>query len=171
MVGMRDVGARQLVVGLVGAATLALGAACGQSGAPVPIPSPVSKPTVTDTATGTLHVSGNNYFQFQVTNPGEVDVTLTALTTVPVDADPNADPPVVGAPAVPVSFPITLIVGQPALTTLGVSCSDIKSATATPATTPQLTGQALAGNFCVLIADPNGQLPEAVVYTVLVAHP
>lgn len=160
----------RVVAGLGMAAMLALAAACGQSGAPVPVPSPVSKPTVTDTATGTLHVSGSNYFQFQITTPGEVDVTLTSLTTVPVTADPTASPPVVGVPAVPVSVPVTLIVGQPALTTIGVSCSSIKTVTTAPGPTAQLTGQALAGNFCVLIADPDGQLPEAVVYTMLVAH-
>ena len=147
-------------------------AGCGQSGQPVPVPSPVAPPTTTDAATGTLKVSGSSYYQFQVkaTGESEVDVTLTALTTVPVTADPNANPPVAAVPAVPVSTPVTLTVGQPSITTLGVSCTSIKTVTTAVGSTPQLTGQALPGNFCILIADPSGQLAQDVLYTVLIAH-
>jgi hypothetical protein len=65
---------------------------------------------------------------------------------------------------------MTLTVGQPTLTTLGVQCSSLKTVTASAGTTPQLTGQALAGTFCVSITDANGELPRASSYAITVAH-
>jgi hypothetical protein len=97
-------------------------------------------------------------------------VTLTAISTVPVDADPNATPPVAAIPAAPVTTPMLLTVGQPTLTTLGVQCSTLKAVPATAGGTPQLTGQALGGTFCVAISDPGADLPRASSYAITVAH-
>jgi hypothetical protein len=69
-----------------------------------------------------------------------------------------------------VTLPLLLHVGQPTLTTLGVQCSLLKSAEATSGTSPQLTGQALTGTFCVSISDTNNALPSAVTYTITVGH-
>jgi hypothetical protein len=167
---MKSVVRSNLAAGATLATLAAAAAGCGSAPPPVPVPTPVAPPSVTNTATGTLHISGSNYYQFQVATSGEVDVTLTSLMTVPVQADPTANPPVTAVPAVPVGVPVTLTVGQPSLTTLGVSCSVLKTTSTSPGTSPQLTGHALAGNFCISISDPNGALPAAVNYVVLIAH-
>lgn len=153
------------------AVALAVGAsACGGNTEPVPVPTPLAQATIIESYTGTLFAAGSNLHTFAVTQNGEMKVTLTAIATVAVDADPNADPPVVAVPAAPVTIPMTLTVGQPTLTTLGVQCSSLKSVTATAGTTPQLTGQALAGTFCVSISDPGAELPRASSYAITVAH-
>jgi hypothetical protein len=152
------------------AAVIAAAAACDNNTAPVPIPSPVAPATIVENYSGTLFVSGSNLHSFEVKQNGEVDVTLTALRTVPVDADPNATPPVAAVPARPVTIPITINVGQPTLTTLGVQCSTLKSVEAPAGSAAQLKGQALAGTFCVSVSDPNGALPAASSYTITVAH-
>jgi hypothetical protein len=145
-------------------------AACDRQSEPVPIPTPIAPATIIENYGGTLFVNGSNLHSFEVKVNGEVLVTLTSVATVPVDADPNADPPVVASPSTPVTTPLSLHVGQPTLTTLGVQCSILKLVDAAPGTTPQLTGQALNGTFCVSIADPNSVLPRAVTYTITVAH-
>ena len=38
-------------------------------------------------------------------------------------------------------------------------------------TTAQLKGNALAGNYCISVADPNAALTDAIKYSVTVAHP
>jgi hypothetical protein len=156
---------------LAGALVVALaGAACEQTGQPVPVTMPVASPTVTETFSGTLAAQGSNLHNFQITKNGEIDVTLTTVTTVPVQADPNAVPPVDAVPAVPVTYPVTIRVGQPTITTLGVTCSSLKAVVASAGAAPQLTGQALTGTFCVSISDPNGTLPQSIAYVVVVAH-
>lgn len=145
-------------------------AACDKNSEPVPVPTPIAPPTVTENYSGTLFIAGSNLHTFEVKTASEVLVTLTSVTTVPVDADPAADPPVVAIPATPFTEPLTLHVGQPTLTTLGVQCSLLKIVEATPGTTPQLTGQALNGTFCVSISDAKDVLPRAVTYTITVAH-
>lgn len=159
---------RRLAPGVLIAVMIAAG--CAKEGDPAPVPTPIAAPSKTDTATGVLMTLGNNYYQFQVTQASEVDVTLQSLTTVPVDADPNADPPVAAVPAMPVSVPLALVVGQPSLTTLGVSCSPLKSVVTEPGPNPQLRGQALAGTYCIAVGDVTGVLPAAVNYTILIAH-
>ena len=144
--------------------------ACNKDTTPVGVPTPIAPPTVTENYSGTLFVLGSNLHSFAVKVPSEVDVTLTAVATVAVPADPTADPPVVGVPSVPVTVPLTLRVGQPTLTTIGVQCSDLQSTTATPGTTPQLKGQALGGTYCVSISDPDDVLPSAVTYAITVSH-
>jgi hypothetical protein len=145
-------------------------AACDKNTAPVPVPTPIATPTVTENYSGTLFVSGSNLHTFEIKESSQVLVTLTSVATVPVEADPSADPPIAASPATPVTTPLLLHVGQPTLTTLGVQCSLIKSVDATAGPTPQLTGQALTGTFCIAISDTNRALPRAVTYAITVAH-
>jgi hypothetical protein len=152
---------------------------CNRNTTPTPIPSTVVPPTIADSFSGTLKQQGSNLHSFQVCpncvvshlqETTEVDVTLTSIMTVAVPADPNADPPVVGVPAVPVTVPLTIRVGQPTLTTLGVQCSNLMSIVAPAGALPQLKGQALNGAYCVSLSDPDGVLTSAVTYTITVAH-
>jgi hypothetical protein len=146
------------------------GDAAGPDGWRVGLPLPVAPATIIETYSGTLFAAGSNLHTFAVTQSGEMKVTLTAISTVPVDADPNANPPVAAIPAAPVTAPLLLTVGQPTLTTLGVQCSTLKAVTATAGATPQLTGQALGGTFCISISDPGADLPRASSYAITVAH-
>jgi len=157
----------QLVIVL----SLALGAAaCNRSTEPTPVTIPVAPATVVENYSGTLFQAGSNLHTFAVIQTGEMKVTLTSIATVPVDADPNADPPVAASPSTPVTAPMTITVGQPTLTTLGVQCSNLKSVVAPAGSSPQLTGQALLGTFCVSISDPNAELPRASNYAITVIH-
>jgi|SRR5947209_196599 len=158
---------RVSVVALIG---LVATAACSKQTDPVPVPSPVSKPTAEETFNGTIQQAGSFQYQFKVSEDGEVYVTLKAETSVAVDADPAADPPVVGKPAVPVTYPLNVRIGQSTLTTLGLQCTNLKQVTTPPSGTPQLTGQALAGTFCVDVSDATATLPEPVTITVTIAH-
>jgi hypothetical protein len=151
-------------------------AACDKNSQPVPVPSPVSKPTTTETFSGTIPQGGSFQYQFKVAVDGEVHVTLTAENSVAVDANPDATPPIVAKPSAPVTYPLNVRIGQSSLTTLGLTCTNLKSVTTTAGNTPQLTGQALAGTFCVDVSDPlmsdliTPALPEAITITVTIAH-
>jgi hypothetical protein len=145
-------------------------AGCDKNSEPVPIPTPVAPATITENFSGTLFASGSNLHSFEVKQGGQVFVTVTSVNTVGVAADPNADPPVLAVPSVPVTIPLTINVGQPALTTLGVQCSHLKSVEAPAGPSPQLSGQALAGQFCVSLSDPTGALPAASAYAITVSH-
>ena len=151
-------------------AALLTATACNKDVSPAPVPTPIAPPSITENYSGTLFVLGSNLHSFAVKLPSEVDVTLTAVATVPVADDPTADPPVVGVPSVPLTVPLTLRVGQPTLTTIGVQCSDLMSVSTAPGTTPQLKGQALVGTYCVSISDPQDVLPSAVSYAITVSH-
>jgi hypothetical protein len=144
--------------------------ACNKGTEPVPVPTPIATPTITESYTGTLSPLGSNLHFFQVQQDSQVLVTLTQLVTVPVAADPSADPPVVAIPAMPITDPVTITVGQQALSTLGVTCASLKSVLKPVDTSPQLTGQALKGTYCVSITDTNGVLPRATTYAISVAH-
>ena len=153
------------------AAAVALAAsACTKGGDPVPVPTPIAPPTVNENFSGTLAPGGSNLHFFQVLQPSEVDVTLTQLTAVAVDANPDVDPPVVAQPATPLTLSMTIVVGQQALTTLGVQCSSLKSVAGPPGAQPQLKGQALAGTYCVSVTDTNTELPRSSTYAMTVAH-
>jgi hypothetical protein len=94
---------------------------------------------------------------------------------VAVDANPDATPPIDAKPSVPVNYPLNIRIGQSSLTTLGLTCTNLRSVTTAAGATPQLTGQALAGTFCVdisdlLLLDPTQALPEAVNITVTIDH-
>jgi hypothetical protein len=159
---------RSLVPCLAAAALVA--AACDKTGPPVPVPITIATPTITETFTGTLATLGSNLHNFQVTQPSEIDVTLTTETTVANPGDPTTDPPTPAVPAVPVAYPVNVRVGQPVISTLIVTCSSLKAIDTTAGSAPQLTGQALAGTFCVSVSDPTGALPQSITYVVTVRH-
>jgi hypothetical protein len=150
-------------------------AGCDKNSQPTPIPSPVAKATTSETFNGTIQPGGSFQYQFKVAIDGELYVTLKAETSVAVDANPDATPPVDAKPSVPVSYPLSIRIGQSSLTTLGLTCTNLRSVTTSAGATPQLTGQALAGTFCVdvsdlLLIDPTRALPEAVNITVTIDH-
>ena len=97
-------------------------------------------------------------------------VTLSQLTAVEVAADSTADPPVAAAPATPVTAPLSITIGQGAVTTIGVQCASFKTVVAAPGTTAQLTGQAIPGSYCVSITDTENVLPRASTYAISIAH-
>jgi len=150
-------------------------AACDNNTQPTPIPSPVAKPTTTETFNGTIQPGGSFQYQFKVNLNGEVYVTLKAETSVAIDANPDATPPIAARPSVPVAYPVNIRLGQSSLTTLGLTCTNLRSVTTAAGSTPQLSGQALAGTFCVdisdlLLLDPTNALPEAINITVTIDH-
>jgi hypothetical protein len=161
---------RQIQGLIVAIAVAAAAASCTKGGDPVPVPTPIAQPTITEHYSGTLSPAGSNLHFFQVTEPSEVHVTLTSLTAVAVDGDATVDPPIVAQPATPLTIPLTITVGQQALTTLGVQCSSLKSVVKPAGSTAQLTGQALAGTYCVSITDTNIELPRNATYAITVAH-
>src|SRR5437867_3834304 len=152
-------------------------AGCAQSNqAPTPIPITLSPADTTDTFSGTLNILGSNYHQFCVEKPGEVDITLTRTAYAPTtDPDTGGSVPSTRTDPIP---PLTVLVGTPAATTIGLLCSPIafngknlvvSDATAGPK--PQIAGTALAGNLCISVSDPSGVLPDKLTYQVTVAHP
>jgi len=160
------------LVAVVGAIAMA---ACDKNTQPTPIPSPVAKPTTTETFNGTIQPGGSFQYQFKIVFDGEVYVTLKAENSVAVDANPDATPPIAAKPSVPVSYPVNIRIGQSTLTTLGLTCTNLRSVTTAAGATPQLTGQALAGTFCVdvadaLLLDSTLALPEAINITVTIDH-
>src|SRR5262245_19859772 len=104
---------------LVAAACAAAMAACSSNAQPTPVPSPVSKPTTTETFNGTIQQGGSFQYQFKVAVDGEVYVTLKVETSVAVDANPDATPPIAAKPSAPVTYPLNIRIGQSSLTTLG----------------------------------------------------
>jgi hypothetical protein len=152
-------------------------AACTQSNqAPTPIPINLSPADTTDTFSGTLSILGSNYHQFCVEKPGEVDITLRSTAYAPTtDPDTGASIPSTRTDPIP---PLTVLVGTPAATTIGLLCSPIAFNgqslvvhDATAGSKAQIAGTALAGNLCISVSDPNGALPDKITYQVTVAHP
>jgi len=150
---------------------------CAQSNeAPTPIPIPLAPADSTDTFSGTLSILGTNYHQFCVEKPGEVDITLTSTAYAPItDPDTGASIPSTRTDPIP---PLTIVIGTPAATTIGLLCSPIVFNgqnmvvnNATPGNTPQIAGNALAGNLCISVSDPAGKLLDKITYQVKVAHP
>src|SRR5262245_15532423 len=143
---------RKWLPALVAASALASGCASTDSASTVPTqPSSFAPPTVIETFTGTLTLFGTDSHPFEVPVAGEVDVTCKATDPV-------------------LTTPITLSIGLPSSTVVG-QCATISSVSATASATPQITGHALAGKFCVSVADAAGALTDSVSYTVVVAHP
>src|SRR5439155_18532445 len=152
-------------------------AGCAQSNqAPTPIPINLSPADTTDTFSGTLSILGSNYHQFCVEKPGRVDITLTSTAYAPTtDPDTGASIPSTRTDPIP---PLTVLVGTPAATTIGLLCSPIAFngqnlvvSNATAGNKAQLAGNALAGNLCISVSDPTGVLPDKITYQVTVAHP
>src|SRR6266536_2866077 len=131
---------------------------CGQSTeSPTPIPIALAPASIVDNFSGTLKVAGSNYHQFNVPQNGIVRITLTTDSYAPLtDADGNTAP----NPRTDPIPALTILVGTPAATTIGLQCSPIAFNSAaqfvvtTPGTTPQLSGNALAGNYCISVSDP-----------------
>jgi hypothetical protein len=123
---------------------LALGAvACSSTDTTTTVPTQPSSfapPNVIELFTGTLTTSGTD-----------------SLTFKSLDPAPN--------PAVT----LNLAIGLPSSAVVG-QCATIQTVSVTPGTTPQITGHALAGDFCVSLTDP-GNLTRSETYTVVVAHP
>jgi hypothetical protein len=113
-------------------------------------PTTFAPPSVVETFSGTLSLLGVDTHPFQVSTAGEVDITLTSL-----------DPPTNAAVTLAIGLPSSSLVGQ---------CATVQSKVVTPGTAPQITGHALAGNFCVSVTDP-GSLTDVTTYAVTVAHP
>jgi hypothetical protein len=151
-------------------------AGCAQSNqAPTPIPIALAPATVVDNFSGTLKVSGSNYHQFQLKQPGEVDITLTSTAYAPTtDATTGLSTPSTRTDPIPA---LRILVGTPAATTIGLQCSPLAFngqallTTATAGNTAQLTGDALVGNYCISISDPNTALLDPITYHITVARP
>jgi hypothetical protein len=127
---------------------IALGLGLATAGCSDPIapatPTPVT-PTVTESFSDTLLVSGTNTHQFTVQQVGGLKVSVANV-----------------APGAAVG----LGVGTPGLT----GCSVLSTLTAVPSPAPQLSGTAtVTGAFCISVYDV-GNLVEPVTYTVTVLH-
>jgi hypothetical protein len=119
--------------------------ACGNPTPPAS-PTPVA-PTITETFTGTLSVSGNDSHPFTVQQVGGIKVTLISVS-------PSA------AVGVGIGTPVS---GVP-------PCSVLDSVNAVSGATVQVSGTAtVAGAFCAAVFD-TGNLVEPVTYTITVVH-
>jgi hypothetical protein len=143
---------------------LAMAAAgCAQSSeAPTPIPIPLAPASAVDNFSGTLNLVGSNYHQFQVKQPGEVDITLTTTAYASkTDPDTGASIPSTRTDPIP---PLLLLVGTPAATTIGLQCSPLAF------NGVGLLVEATAGNTAQL-SDQNAALLDPITYKVTVARP
>jgi hypothetical protein len=117
--------------------------ACGNPTPPAS-PTPVA-PTITETFSGTLSVSGTNSHPFTVQQVGGIKVTLISVA-------PSA------AVGIGIGTPVS-----------GV-CSVINSVNAVFGATVQVSGTAtVTGTFCAAVFD-SGNLVEPVAYTITVLH-
>src|SRR5438477_205581 len=126
-------------------------------------------------STGSSSPTVSTYHQFNVPQNGQVGITLTSDSYAPL-TDPDTGNPVPNPRADPIPA-LTILVGTPAATTIGLQCSAIafngaaQYVVVSPGTAPQLTGNALAGNYCISVSDPNDQLLDPILYKVTVSHP
>ena len=152
-----------------GVACAVLTAGCTSQNAAPTTPTPVAPPSVVETFTGSLIAFGSNMHTFTVSQLGEVHVTLRSTTLEPT-IDPETGDPI--PPADPTAVPeLTLAIGSPTTTIFGPTCAALTAVQAKATAAPQITGSALAGNFCVSYSDPSGVLTNVVDYTIVVAHP
>jgi hypothetical protein len=150
-------------------------AGCAQSNeAPTPIPITLAPASIVDNFSGTLKVAGSNYHQFNVPQNGVVRITLTTDSYAPLtDADGNTAP----NPRTDPIPALTILIGTPSATTIGLQCSPIafdgvaQFVVTAPGTTPQLSGNALTGNYCISVSDPAAALLDSILYKVTVARP
>jgi hypothetical protein len=109
-------------------------------------PTPVA-PTITETFSGTLNVSGSNSHPFTVQQVGGIKVTVVSVV-------PSA------AVGIGIGTPVS---GVP-------PCSVINSVNAVFGATVQVSGTAtVTGTFCAAVFD-SGNLVEPVTYTITVLH-
>jgi hypothetical protein len=167
---------RRVRLQALGLAACVAAAACAQSSqAPTPVPIALAPANAVDNFSGTLKVLGSNYHQFQLKQPGEVDITLTSTAYAPT-TDPDTGTSVASTRTDPIP-PLSLLVGTPAATTIGLQCSPLSFnsqvllVTATAASAAQLRGTALAGNYCISISDANAALLDPITYRITVARP
>ena len=133
----------------VGCATLAvLSTACNH--AVLPTPSNGSGIPVIETFTGTLQPSGDAFYAFSMTAPGNVALTLISVT----------------GPSVPADALFPLGIGQP----IGTGCTASVDAAAKPGGTPQFTVAKGAGVYCVRVAD-NARLGAPATFVLNISHP
>jgi hypothetical protein len=104
----------------------------------------------TETFTGTVNSGGNDFKTFTVTQAGELDITLTQ----------------VGPPA---TISVGLGLGQPSAGTCQFTIPNAYG-TVQAGSTPQISGTANAGQFCVEVYDV-GNIQAPITYTVTVVHP
>jgi hypothetical protein len=110
--------------------------------APTPVP-----PSITETFTGTLTLSGNNSHPFIVSQVGGVRVSLTGVSP---------------------SAAVGIGIGTPSTST--GSCTLMDNLTAVLGPSIQMSGTATStGNFCLAVFDV-GNLVESVKYTITVLH-
>jgi hypothetical protein len=110
--------------------------------APTPVP-----PTITETFTGTLTLSGNNSHPFTVSQVGGLRVSLIGVSP----------PAAVG-----------IGIGTPSTAT--GTCTVLANLTAVGDPGVQISGTAtIAGGFCLAVFDV-GNLVESVSYTITVLH-
>ncbi len=110
--------------------------------------------TVAAPVAGVLQSAANNFTVGQ--GGGSISVTLTsAIETLP------------GGALLP-NVTMGLAVGNSAIT----GCTPLANAftTATPSSSPQLSGSLAAGSYCIVVSDVTGQLGP-VAYAVTVSHP
>jgi hypothetical protein len=139
---------RSLCGGLVLAAGLAAAlAACGGNNPTIPTP-PANPPTITDTFSGTLNKNGAVIHSFTVAAAGSVSATLTDLA-------PDSTQPIGMSLGTWNGAACTLVIANPGATKGTAISGQVNS----------------VGNFCVMLNDAAGTLPDRVTYTVTVTHP
>lgn len=144
----RRLAATFLVAGLAGAA------ACSSGGSSSGLTSPTSptSPTIaitTENFTGTVAVGGSDVHPFTVTlTNGDLNATLTAA----------------GPPA-------GIFMGLGIGTLSGTACTLLSGGAVVTAAsaTPQLSGTAAAGSYCVVVSDVGNQTSD-ITYAVTVMH-
>lgn len=139
--------------GVLGA-VLAL-AACGGDGSsststPTSASATIAEAAITEEFSGTLAVKGANWYPFDVSAYGTVNVQLASI----------------GGALVPPTVMVSL--GQGTLS--DNDCSVASPTTTTAASSPQLTATLDVGTYCVRISDV-GNLFAPATFTITVAHP
>ena len=135
----------------VGVALMLPGCDSGDTG-PGLVPTIVTPPAKTETFTGTVNVGSSDVHAFNASAGGEIDITLTAA----------------GPPS---TIVMGLGFGSPSLLTAG-TCSLFSNGAINTAAgaTPQLTGTAPSGSYCVAVFDVGNQTAP-INYTLTVVHP
>lgn len=110
----------------------------------------IAEPSVTESFTGTIAVSGSNFYSFAVGSNGTVNLTLTA----------------VGGPGVPSTLWLAIGLGTPS----GEDCATTTQVNTAAGTAVQLTGTYAPGVYCARVWDV-GNLATAASFTLTIAHP
>jgi hypothetical protein len=106
---------------------------------------------LTEMFAGVIPIRGTKFYSYTVTTAGTVSAMLGSLTT--------------GTGAV-ARHSVELGIGIPA----GTGCAVSHVITAPPSLIPQLTQEAVAGTYCVSIADVEG-LPASMNFAIRIVHP